>query len=600
MATITIPAVIIGGGIAGLYLSTRLPCPCLLVEASASLGGRIRTSYDEDRVTLEQGPWRVHESHSRFLALIAEAGLHVDPTSSSSLSGGYSTFDKIVLEKGIEAAREADIRSGYVGLSNATAAANVYHAQRHQDGTYFTVREGLSKVVEFLEDISPADIWINTKVYNVQRKKHRYIISAKRRVEKDRFESIVVCTSSVFFCVPPHVTKQWDVVDKYLRPQIHAVQSHPLHHIYVAGRLAKNTHRKIPSVLSQIISGDYEKKYFQASYSAGRVATFWQRLKLNDPALFRSFLLKELRREGIVIEKNNVDIKSFYWEHAVHYWIPLYGSPSVQKLVEQGVEPHPLYLPNLYWCGEAFSGYQGWIEGALQTADMVLQRVMQPSPFLKTYPREFVVMDGRVIDVEKWKHVHPGSEKAIAKRLGKDISEIFRHINHTTVSWATLYGLQVGFSSRKIKGGGTMKNIYGQPLEPCKTKHDRPGGSWDRDGKCSDRQDDTGKHQICLAPIPRNFSSKTNQSSWSEDREDSSHCVCIGAYSMYHEKDPTVKKHLNCNAIPETALQTKSHYRSWNREKIKKHKAARESICNQCVARVTGESATYLQHLCKS
>lgn len=441
-----IPAIIVGGGIAGLYLSTRLPCPCLLVEAGASLGGKIRTSYDDDGVpTMEQGPWRVHQSHSRLLSLIAMAGLHVDPTS-SSLSGGYSTFDTIVLEKGVQAAREADIQSGYVGLSNATAAANVYHAQRHQGGTYFTVREGLSKVVDFLERISPANVWTNTKVINVQRKGNRYFIHAKRRVENDQFESIVFCSPSVFLCVPPHVTEQWDVVHQYLQPQIHAVQTHPLHHIYVSGRL-ENTHRKIPSVLSQIVSGDYQQTHFQASYSAGRVAKFWQRLKLNDPEHFRSFLLQALRREGVAVKKN-AEVHSFYWENAVHYWIPLYGSPPVQKLVEQAVEPHPTHLPNLYWCGEAFSGYQGWIEGALQTADMVLERVMEPSPPLQIYPKEHVIVDGRVIDVGTWKHVHPGSKNAILKRLGTDISDIFRHINHSKVSWATLYALQVGFSER--------------------------------------------------------------------------------------------------------------------------------------------------------
>ena len=29
-------------------------------------------------------------------------------------------------------------------------------------------------------------------------------------------------------------------------------------------------------------------------------------------------------------------------------------------------------LPNVFTCGEAFSDYQGWVEGALRSADLVL------------------------------------------------------------------------------------------------------------------------------------------------------------------------------------------------------------------------------------
>ena len=38
---------------------------------------------------------------------------------------------------------------------------------------------------------------------------------------------------------------------------------------------------------------------------------------------------------------------------------------------------------SLHVCGEAWSTQQGWVEGALETADAVLERQLQVSPFLE-------------------------------------------------------------------------------------------------------------------------------------------------------------------------------------------------------------------------
>jgi monoamine oxidase len=40
----------------------------------------------------------------------------------------------------------------------------------------------------------------------------------------------------------------------------------------------------------------------------------------------------------------------------------------------------PFLDANLYTCGEAFSGEQGWIEGALKSAERVLESIGVPSP----------------------------------------------------------------------------------------------------------------------------------------------------------------------------------------------------------------------------
>ena len=118
--------------------------------------------------------------------------------------------------------------------------------------------------------------------------------------------------------------------------------------------------------------------------------------------------------------------------------------------MEESTYPHPINLPNLYWSGEAFSTIQGWIEGALETSDLVLENFYvinkKKNILLKEITikkqDEYVIIDNRYIDVKKWKHVHPGSFGAIKNHLGEDISNLFRQIKHPPYAWMILLSLQ--------------------------------------------------------------------------------------------------------------------------------------------------------------
>ena len=58
---------------------------------------------------------------------------------------------------------------------------------------------------------------------------------------------------------------------------------------------------------------------------------------------------------------------------------------------------------------------------------------------------EIMLFDDRILNVKKWKEVHPGSKALIVKHLGEDISKRFRFIKHSEISWAELYALQIGY-----------------------------------------------------------------------------------------------------------------------------------------------------------
>ena len=118
-----------------------------------------------------------------------------------------------------------------------------------------------------------------------------------------------------------------------------------------------------------------------------------------------------------------------------------------------------------------------------------------------------------------------------------------------------------GKNSEYFSNKKNLLNIYDEPLNRCGTD-DMDIGSWDAEGKCSELGG--GVHQICVKNISnntKNFSKKTGQSDWSSQRNNDNHCVCLGAWSLYNNKDNTVfknkrgsKKILKCNAIPKVAL----------------------------------------------
>ena len=98
-------------------------------------------------------------------------------------------------------------------------------------------------------------------------------------------------------------------------------------------------------------------------------------------------------------------------------------------------------------CGESFSTKQGWIEGALETATEVLHRMKSTTVVPPTgLDGNSLSIDGRVIDVEQFQNIHPGSKEAIELFLKKDASFKFQQIDHPPYAYAYLFQLQKGFS----------------------------------------------------------------------------------------------------------------------------------------------------------
>ena len=74
--------------------------------------------------------------------------------------------------------------------------------------------------------------------------------------------------------------------------------------------------------------------------------------------------------------------------------------------------------------GESVSLIQGWVEGALQTSELVLNEITKYGnhSILQRLPQiilpdskkhKYMIYNGWLLDVTKWKHAHPGSRKRL-------------------------------------------------------------------------------------------------------------------------------------------------------------------------------------------
>ena len=401
----------------------------------------------------ETGPWRIPGSHRRARALFAEHNVGLrplktpyPPTEKGRTCSGLSSWDVNAL-MGLDpsAADLDDLKTGYADETHAESSTSPYLVDSSE---FFCADEGFTELIEKMaEDVA---VRYNTRVVDVERigsrEYHVKVVSREGTAKESNFNRRVFIGSSVVVCVPPSATQTWPSFHSKTRIQTSRVEAEPLHHIYGKAPHFKGVHIRDPfSLLGSSISDQYESGWFQMSYTAGRLARFWNSLSLSFPVFFKyllRYLTKDLMGTGTLAP---YPIRSYFWPIAYHRWTPV-PFFDLSSAVRSCVYPDPVRLPNLYWAGEAFSSYQAWIEGALETAEMAFDMMISNRTPFQVRPcfDDEVIVDGRVIGrLQEWSAVHPGGAAAIQNHIGHDVSEYFAHIGHSTDAMAILASLQV-------------------------------------------------------------------------------------------------------------------------------------------------------------
>lgn len=425
-------------------------------------------------------------------------------------ASSVSTWDVDAFCTSVLEADENGRHTGYgPNFRTGARATNTYRVKNAEKTGFWVVNEGYQELINRMQTYCTS---LGVHIYNrygvtdvnFDSSVHRYNVYTNHRFKSDNnFKKCMFVGLKVCLALPPHCITKWSI-SKHLQLQISQVSALSLIHVYA--KLDKNQTLQLlkkvfntkedikgfhiihDGMTQQFISSNYAASdWTQVAYTGGEYACSLERIRrcIGMHGL-KTAIVKDLVNvfkkgtenptanqeeiETTVQEMMDVDkIKPCYYANAVHKWEPAHGlTPELASRLAT-VAPHPLHLPNLVTAGEAWSLKQGWIEGALETAEAAVSELCSSVELIdrleemQTFPDQGMVYDGWVIDVSKWHEVHPGSSEAIKKyaspdmnkNIPADIQELFHHINHSNDALRVLSALRVGI----IDKNGKCKNL---------------------------------------------------------------------------------------------------------------------------------------------
>ena len=399
-----------------------------------------------------------------------------------------------------------------LGVLNAVEGINLFSNEFSNKTKYFILNGGLEQLADTiytnLKDMNAKntcsiDIYKETSVLEI----NNNINEHEQKNEDDNTYNIttsnnkIFTTKNVIITIPKNKLLQikfklkFDNSIKYNLKQFHyninSVQNEPLYRIYARYPLDKKTHKvwfdgigKIATNLpiKYIIPVNSEKGVIMISYTDSKFARYW--FKKMAEGAFEATLNKQLKQ---LFPDKDIPKAKWYkhcpWISGAGYWKKGYDR---KVIIPQMIEPLGKYT-NLYICGENYSSHQAWVEGALETADMVLDKIynhtykniqvnthtlkkkkttvggskktkknVSKTKSNKTteYTLEevakhnkksdaWIVIHNKVADVTKWIPLHPGGD-IIMKGVGKDATTLFDNIGHDDYAKKMLKKYQIG------------------------------------------------------------------------------------------------------------------------------------------------------------
>lgn len=128
----------------------------------------------------------------------------------------------------------------------------------------------------------------------------------------------------------------------------------------------------VPGPLQKIIPMNAEKGVYMIAYSDNENAVVLKNHLKNT--LENRKLYEKIIEESLGMPLGSLKIialKDFYWPIGTHYYGPLHGFKNREEFVKK--IQHPMHC--MLVVGEAVSTYQGWVEGALESVEAVLNKL---------------------------------------------------------------------------------------------------------------------------------------------------------------------------------------------------------------------------------
>jgi len=495
--------IVVGAGLSGLYCAWRLKQEgyrVLVLERLGRIGGRIKTQKIEVKgqtYIYEAGAQRFSNAHERVINLILKLGLSKHMRSYHDPSETH--YVEAIPHPKPASRIEPSSRNLIQQLINKAKALNPKHKQAN---TTEAIGEELMGP-EFIRDLikySGYDLGITAKdyydyenYYKAMNDEHFFdfeggLLTLCEHLAKglechlgealidfsyeaQTYTVLAKTTKGKYFgrrlilALPRSALLKLPALDS-LETSLRAVSTNTYMRIYAIYPRNADGHywfEDLPKLVTdshirQIIpevGAEADNGLIQLSYSDGRHAEIWFNYAMSE--LLKPVIHTELRRmfPNKVIP-DPIYFQSHYEKEGTHYWLPNNSSAQHYEKVLQPLEA-PVYI-----CGEAYSHYQGWMEGALETAEEAIDRVMNKTQTqgastkangrrnkllrgggdedLPLYTLEevakhnnrsdaWIALDGFVYDVTKWIPQHPGGDE-ILRCIGKDGTATFNSIGH--------------------------------------------------------------------------------------------------------------------------------------------------------------------------
>ena len=407
--------IIVGGGISGLYcayniLQKNKKTSILILESSNRLGGRIYTVGVGKNMKYEAGAARFSNKHKLFYKLLKELKLDKDkipisntkefichpPHKYEDFMDKYKIFDNIInelynlnlsndtlinhnlLELGdkylismcdTQFSEYMQARYPYyseLAVLNAKEALRIFKNHFNQNIQYYILNGGLSRVIDRLEKIikkNKGTIKLNTYVEDIKEVEDTFVVNNKFK-----------CNNLILALPKVALVKL-----NYLKPikkLLNSVSEQPLYRIYMKYPIKNKVawFEGCPKCATNLqikffIPYNYKTGLIMISYTDGKYAKFWINKLLKGEEEFQKEMKSQLQK--MFPDKDIPDpiwTKHHYWDTGANYWKKGYDRDHLMNKI---IKPNK---SRLYICGESYSSQQAWIEGALETSNIVINK----------------------------------------------------------------------------------------------------------------------------------------------------------------------------------------------------------------------------------
>ena len=486
--------IIIGCGLSGLYLGNKLSLKgynIILFDKRERIGGRIISIKDKNKNIYDVGAVKIPSDQQRINRLIKKLGLEdnkllVNNKIKYNINEKFSYKRNIakLINKAIKSKIDINAKCGQhiaenlfdnkfsIDLINSSGYNGNFEKLNFKafikykgdiNRKYYILKDGLSQICYKLIESGNLNIKLEstlisykyntkTKIFTIKIEKNKIIKLYKSRIlilAIPQKELQKLFTSNKFnqsnYLQYNNTTTESD----YIEPLLNSVVSNNYMRIFATypkkeGKVwfdnIKDTHTS--RIIRKVSPYNKETGIIQISYSDGRYANMWQNSLLSNNNIYN-----EIHKELVdLYPKCKIPIPiqytSHYWSQGTHYWLP---NVNISKIHNKLLKP---FHYSLYICGEAYSNYQAWMEGALETADKVYKKIItgkNPKSYkqndniyytleeVKKHNKQtdaWIIYKNKVYNVTRFIHKHPGS-LAILKGVGKDATSLFDKIGHS-------------------------------------------------------------------------------------------------------------------------------------------------------------------------